>query len=73
MATRDVQMPLIPLTDAQWRERAGELAHMHLELEAMEERHADAKEIMKAEAKELRRRMKRCAFAVRQQGEPSEG
>lgn len=66
------QMPLIPLTEEQLRERSRLLANMHGEYERMEKRHQEQREEMREERRRLFKSMSRCAEAIRVQGEPGE-
>ena len=70
MNTPELQMPLIPLTEDQLQEHMRRLAHMHLQFERMEERHADVRREMAGEKGDLVSAMRRTARAIREQGEP---
>ncbi len=66
------QLPLIPLTEEQLRERSRMLAQMLYQREQMVKRHDEQREIMSEEKRQLDRAIKRTADAVRLQGEPGE-
>ena len=72
MSTPELQMPLIPLSEDQLQEHMRRLAHMHLQQERMDERHADVKKDMAEEKRDLVRAMRRTARAIREQGEPQQ-
>lgn len=65
MAGNPDQGTLIPLTEDDIKARARMLARMTLELDDLQDKHADEKKAMKAAEDDLARRIKKIAKAVR--------